>query len=125
MSLVYFRAHRHFFLLLFIYIDYISVLEREIIMSNLSSESQAYLEIVKEMTEFETFEPQAVRDIFSQYPPVEVELATVAKIVNQQITVENDDIQIIIYTPEGNGRFPIVVYYHGGGWVIGDLEMVD
>src|SRR5699024_2206539 len=107
MSLVYFRAHRHFFLILFIYMDYISVLESENIMSNLSSE------------------PQAVRDIFSQAPPVEVELAPVAKIVDQQIAVENDDIQIRIYTPEGNGPFPIFVYYHGGGWVIGDLEMVD
>src|SRR5690625_2611690 len=97
MSLVYFRAHKHFFLLPFIYMDYISVLERENMMSNLSSESQAYLEVFKEMPAFETLEPQAVRDIFSQVPPVEIELAPVAKIVNQQITVENDDIQIRIY----------------------------
>ena len=125
MSLVYFRAHKHFFLLPFIYMDYISVLERENMMSNLSSESQAYLEVFKEMPAFETLEPQAVRDIFSQVPPVEIELAPVAKIVDQQIAVENDDINIRIYTPEGNGPFPIFVYYHGGGWVIGDLEMVD
>lgn len=31
-----------------------------------------------------------------------------------------------IYTPkEGNGPFPVVVYYHGGGWVIADKEVYD
>ena len=30
-----------------------------------------------------------------------------------------------IYTPEGTGPFPILVWYHGGGWVIGDLESAD
>lgn len=30
-----------------------------------------------------------------------------------------------IYTPEGSGVFPVLVYLHGGGWTIGDLEVVD
>jgi acetyl esterase/lipase len=31
-----------------------------------------------------------------------------------------------IYTPaSGNGPFPIVVYYHGGGWVIANKEVYD
>lgn len=30
-----------------------------------------------------------------------------------------------IYTPEGKGPFPVVVYYHGGGWVIADKEVYD
>ncbi len=30
-----------------------------------------------------------------------------------------------IYTPAGSGPFPIFVYFHGGGWVIGDLETAD
>jgi len=30
-----------------------------------------------------------------------------------------------IYTPSGTGPFPILVYFHGGGWVIGDLETAD
>ena len=35
------------------------------------------------------------------------------------------DIPIRIYTPKGDGPFPCLVYFHGGGWVIGDLEMVN
>jgi acetyl esterase/lipase len=30
-----------------------------------------------------------------------------------------------VYTPTGNGPFPVIVYYHGGGWVIGSKEVYD
>ncbi|CAN5781795.1 hypothetical protein BH09PSE5_BH09PSE5_13580 [soil metagenome] len=30
-----------------------------------------------------------------------------------------------VYTPSGNGPFPVVVYYHGGGWVIADRKVYD
>ncbi|WP_263140223.1 alpha/beta hydrolase [Pseudomonas sp. RIT-PI-AD] len=34
-------------------------------------------------------------------------------------------LQARIYTPQGQGPFPVVVYYHGGGWVIADREVYD
>jgi acetyl esterase/lipase len=30
-----------------------------------------------------------------------------------------------VYTPTGPGPFPAVVYFHGGGWVIGSREVCD
>ncbi|MBA3625831.1 MAG: alpha/beta hydrolase [Methylibium sp.] len=30
-----------------------------------------------------------------------------------------------VYTPKGDGPFPVIVYYHGGGWVIADKEVYD
>lgn len=30
-----------------------------------------------------------------------------------------------VYTPAGKGPFPIVVYFHGGGWVIASKEVYD
>ncbi len=30
-----------------------------------------------------------------------------------------------IYTPDGNGPFPVIVYFHGGGWVIADKDVYD
>lgn len=35
------------------------------------------------------------------------------------------DVPVRIYTPEGTGPFPVLVFYHGGGWVIGDLDSHD
>lgn len=30
-----------------------------------------------------------------------------------------------IYTPEGEGPHPVILYFHGGGWVIADLDTYD
>ncbi|SFG15820.1 acetyl esterase [Halobacillus alkaliphilus] len=35
---------------------------------------------------------------------------------------DGDDIPVRIYRPEGTGPFPVLVYFHGGGWVFGDLD---
>ena len=34
-------------------------------------------------------------------------------------------IPVRVYTPKGDGPFPVVVYYHGGGWVIADVDTYD
>ncbi|GLB60510.1 alpha/beta hydrolase [Cytobacillus sp. NCCP-133] len=49
----------------------------------------------------------------------------VGKIENRKIPGPGGEIPIRIYTPKGVGPFPALVYYHGGGWVIGDLETVE
>ena len=30
-----------------------------------------------------------------------------------------------VYTPPGEGPFPLIVYYHGGGWVIAGIDVYD
>jgi acetyl esterase len=35
------------------------------------------------------------------------------------------DIPVRVYTPAGGGPKPLIVYFHGGGWVIGDIEICD
>src|SRR5215472_8374784 len=30
-----------------------------------------------------------------------------------------------VYRPEGTGPFPVIAFFHGGGWVIGDLDTHD
>jgi acetyl esterase len=34
-------------------------------------------------------------------------------------------IPVRIYTPAGTAPFPLLVYFHGGGWVLGDIESHD
>ncbi|MGF9909733.1 alpha/beta hydrolase [Brevibacillus porteri] len=88
--------------------------------------AKVYLERIHQMPPLHKMEPQAVRDLFASISPVEVELAPIAKVADRLIPVGADvEIKIRIYTPEGQGPFPLFVYYHGGGWVIGNLEMVD
>ncbi|HVR86433.1 MAG TPA: alpha/beta hydrolase [Planctomycetota bacterium] len=33
--------------------------------------------------------------------------------------------RVRVYTPEGRGSWPALLYLHGGGWVLGDLESHD
>jgi acetyl esterase len=47
------------------------------------------------------------------------------KVEDRKIPGPAGSIPIRVYTPEGSGPFPILVYLHGGGWVIGDLESHD
>ncbi|MDB5557022.1 MAG: nlhH, partial [Rhizobium sp.] len=35
------------------------------------------------------------------------------------------EIPLRIYTPIGNGPLPVILYFHGGGWVIGNLDLDD
>ncbi len=49
----------------------------------------------------------------------------VADVDNRSIDGPAGKIKVRIYTPAGTGPFPIVVYYHGGGWVIADLDTYD
>jgi len=35
------------------------------------------------------------------------------------------EIPVRVYTPAGEGPKPVIVYFHGGGWVIGELDTID
>ena len=49
----------------------------------------------------------------------------VAKVEDRTISGPDSDVPVRIYTPEGSGPFPILAWYHGGGWVVGDLDSAD
>jgi acetyl esterase len=47
------------------------------------------------------------------------------KIEDRRIPGPKGEIPIRIYTPEPAATLPVLAFYHGGGWVIGDLETHD
>jgi acetyl esterase len=44
---------------------------------------------------------------------------------DMNVPVEGGTVPVHIYTPEGKGPFPVMVYYHGGGFVIADTKVYD
>jgi acetyl esterase len=64
------------------------------------------------------------RAMYRMMRPATPDLA-VAKVQEKSIPGPAGAIPTRIYTPAGSGPFPIFVYFHGGGWVIGDLETAD
>ena len=49
----------------------------------------------------------------------------VAKVEDRSIPGVGPDIPVRIYTSSGNGPFPALGWFHGGGWVVGDLDTAD
>lgn len=44
------------------------------------------------------------------------------RVENISISGKDSNIPIRIYSPRGKGPFPVIVYFHGGGWVFGSLD---
>jgi acetyl esterase len=45
--------------------------------------------------------------------------------VDREIDGASGALPARVYMPEGNGPFPVVLYFHGGGWVIADKNVYD
>lgn len=52
-------------------------------------------------------------------------LEMVGDISHQLIPTPEGDLLARIYKPKGKGPFPVLVYFHGGGWVIANLDTYD
>jgi acetyl esterase len=49
----------------------------------------------------------------------------VAKVEDRSIPGPEGAVAVRIYVPEGSAPFPVMVFYHGGGWVIGSIDSHD
>lgn len=49
----------------------------------------------------------------------------VPRVENRAIPGPLGEIPIRIYTPSGHEPMPALVYFHGGGWVVGNLDTAD
>lgn len=49
----------------------------------------------------------------------------VPAVADHRVPVEGGEITVRLYAPAGVGPHPVLVFYHGGGWVIGDLYTHD
>jgi acetyl esterase len=68
--------------------------------------------------------PVEARVMFDNMPLPRREIA-VASVENRKIPGPAGEIPVRIYRPEGAGVKPVLVYFHGGGWVIGSLDSYD
>jgi acetyl esterase len=51
--------------------------------------------------------------------------APVARVEDRAVPTPDGNIAVRVYTPDGQAPFPVLVWYHGGGWVLGTLESSD
>lgn len=75
------------------------------------------------MPALNTLPPAEARKVMGMFREPSQE--AVHKIENRTIPGPAGQIPVRVYTPAGAGPFPLLVFFHGGGWVIGDLESHD
>ena len=49
----------------------------------------------------------------------------VARVENRTIPGPAGEIPVRVYTPQGTGPMPVIVYTHGGGWVVATVDTYD
>lgn len=49
----------------------------------------------------------------------------VGSITHRLIPGPGGDLLARVFTPKGDGPFPVIVYFHGGGWVIANLDVYE
>jgi acetyl esterase len=53
------------------------------------------------------------------------EAVQLAAVADRAVPGPGGDLRARVYTPRGAPPFPIVVFFHGGGWVVGTLDTYD
>jgi acetyl esterase len=88
-------------------------------------------DVLAEIEEFDVlplnqYGAEGAREVYSELQP-DVDGPDVSEVEDRTVPGYDGgpDVPVRIYRPEGEGPFPTVVFYHGGGFVIGDLESHD
>lgn len=69
----------------------------------------------------------AVKGVLADEKRDSTPTALVPGVTTRDITVPGaaGALPATVYTPEGKGPFPVVLYFHGGGWVFADRKVYD
>jgi acetyl esterase len=73
---------------------------------------------------YHTQTPEQNRQILQAMSTMQVPIP-VARVEDRKVPGPDGTILVRLYTPQGHGPFPVLMFFHGGGWVIGDLETYD
>jgi acetyl esterase len=93
----------------------------------LRDEAQMFVDglAAMEFPPFETMDVEMQRSILDPVVDSDVEPPRIHSSVDQVVAGSGGDIPIRIFRPNGDSDLPVVLYFHGGGWVIGTLDSHD
>ncbi len=93
----------------------------------LDPQAEALLQQMAQMNlpPFHTLAPTQARETMKGMAALSSEPEVVANVENLTIPGPGGEIPLRIYTPGGDSPFPIFVFFHGGGFVLCDLDTHD
>lgn len=69
--------------------------------------------------------PEEARAIRQMNREQNIDVEGISSIQDVTIPVRDYHISARVYKPHGAGPFPVILYFHGGGWVFGSPESAD
>jgi acetyl esterase len=72
-----------------------------------------------------SLEPAEARELAAKLRGKPLKPQAVFRLENRAIPSADWHIPVRIYTPKSTTPLPVLVYFHGGGWVLGDLDAAD
>lgn len=94
----------------------------------LDPKTQWFLKFLEGMRRPQVFEvPVAdARDMYVKGQALVPLIKQPVLIEDRTISASGGSVKLRIFRPEGStGRLPVVMYFHGGGWVLGDADTFD
>jgi hypothetical protein len=96
----------------------------------LDPQAKAFLDFlgITTLPGLETLTPEAARDRFRGFTEARKQMGAdevVHSVRDVRIPGPGGEIPIRIYTPDVSELAPVLIYFHGGGWVLGDLKSHD
>jgi acetyl esterase len=92
----------------------------------LDPQAKALLDAFPPTPDFDSVPLEQLREAFeAQQLLTPGDPLPVARVVNRTIPGSAGEIPVRVYTPEGEGPFPVLVYFHGGGFVLCSLDTHD
>jgi acetyl esterase len=95
--------------------------------STLNSQVEEYLHGLSEqgLPPLYRLSLEQARETYRDLSVPEEPPSSVASVTERTVPGPAGDIPVRIYTPSGDGPFPPLVFFHGGGWLLGGLETHD
>ena len=82
--------------------------------------------VVSEIPPLHTLPLEAARDGYEEFLHVDADLGSLADVRDSVVPGPDDNtVPVRVYTPESDGPLPVLVWMHGGGFVLGDVQSYD
>jgi acetyl esterase len=86
---------------------------------------QLLLQLRAALPPFHTLSVAAAREQFSARAIPGLRIPEIASVVNRDMQGPAGSLPLRIYTPNGSGPFPLMVFFHGSGFVVCSLDTHD
>jgi acetyl esterase len=91
----------------------------------LHPQAVAFLEAVADAPPLDTLTPEENRAGLAPVIPLSGDPRPMASVEDRTIETATGPVSVRVYRPRAEPGMPVVAYFHGGGWVVGDLDSHD